>query len=272
MAPKISWFAVALAGVLALGTATLHAQAPAPTTPAQTPAAPAGAAPADQQPAAPAQGAPAQGAPTQGAPAQAAPATPAAPATANGPRLEGNDMVIGNPDAPVTMIEYASLTCPHCAAFENETWPRLKREYIDTGLVRFIFRDFPLDNFAFAAAVIARCAGPERFFSFIEVFFAQQESWTRTPSSARTPQEQGAAIMNNLRQLARLGGMSDAQFDQCQANREIQNVVLGHRMRGQNEMQVQGTPTFIINGNKHNGGYSFEALDAVLRPLTRRAS
>jgi protein-disulfide isomerase len=263
MAPKISWFAVGVVGVLALGAATLHAQAPtpAPAPSAQTPAPPAApAAPADAAPAAPA------------APAQAAPAAPAAPAAASGPRLEGDDMVIGNPNAPVTMIEYASLTCPHCAAFENETWPRLKREYIDTGLVRFIYRDFPLDNFAFVAAVIARCAGPERFFSFIEVFFAQQDSWTRTPSSARTPQEQGAAILANLRQLARLGGMSDAQFDQCQANREIQNVVLGHRMRGQNEMQVQGTPTFILNGTRYNGGYSFEALDAVLRPLTRRAS
>src|SRR5262249_52754828 len=207
MAPKISWFAVGMVGALALGITSLHAQTPAPATPAQTPAAPAGAAP----PAAPPQGAPAQ----------------AAPANAAGPRLEGNDMVIGNPDAPVTMIEYASLTCPHCAAFENETWPRLKREYIDSGLVRFIYRDFPLDNFAFAAAVIARCAGPERFFSFIEVFFAQRESWTSTPSSARTPQEQNAAILANLRQLARLGGMSDAQFDQCQANRDIQNVVLG---------------------------------------------
>jgi protein-disulfide isomerase len=241
----MSWFAMRLAGAFALafayGAAALHAQTPAP---AQAPAA---------QPAAPAQAAP----------------TPANPA---GPRLEGNDMVIGNPDAPVTMIEYASLTCPHCAEFENNTMPRLKREYIDTGLVRFIYRDFPLDNFAFAAAVIARCAGPERFFSFIEVFFAQQSSWTRVPSSARTPQEQGQAIMSNLRQLARLGGMSDAQFDQCQANRELQNVVLGHRMRGQNEMQVQGTPTFFINGNRHNGGYSFEALDQVLRPLTRRAS
>jgi protein-disulfide isomerase len=92
------------------------------------------------------------------------------------------------------------------------------------------------------------------------------------PSSARTQQEQGAAIMANLRQLARLGGMSDAQFDACTNNRDVQNVVLGHRMQGQNEMQVQGTPTFFINGNRHNGGYSFEALDQVLRPLTRRAS
>jgi protein-disulfide isomerase len=258
----MSWFAVGLAGVLALGTATLHAQAPAPApAPTQAPAAP--AAPAAQQPATPAQGA---------QPTPAAPAAPAVPAASLAPRLEGNDMVIGNPNAPVTIIEYASLTCPHCAAFENGTWPQLKREYIDTGLVRFIYRDFPLDGFAFAAAVTARCAGPERFFSFIEVFFAQQESWTRVPRGATTQEQQTQAILANLRQLARLGGMSDAQFDQCQANRDVQNVVLGHRMQGQNEMQVQGTPTFYINGNRHNGGYSFEALDQVLRPLTRRAS
>jgi protein-disulfide isomerase len=252
-----------LAGALALGASVIVAvfyltQAP---TPAQSPAqtTPPGS------PAAPAQPAP---------PTQAAPTAPpaAVPAQALAPRLEGDDMVIGNPNAPVTLIEYASLTCPHCAAFENGTWPRLKREYIDTGLVRFIYRDFPLDNFAFSAAVIARCAGPERFFSFIEVFFAQQDSWTRVPRSATTPDEQSQAIMGNLRQLARLGGMSDAQFDQCVANRDLQNIVLSHRMRGQNEMQVQGTPTFFINGNRYNGAYSFEALDQVLRPLTRRAS
>ncbi len=230
MLPKMSWFAMALAGLMALTAGAAVAQSPAPA-PAQSPA-------------------------------PAAPSTPA-PAANSGPRLEGNDMIIGAPNAPVTIIEYASLTCPHCAAFHTGTFPRLKQQYVDTGLVRFIFRDFPLDNFAFAAAVVARCAGPERFFGFLEVFFQQQDTWTRG---------NGEAITNNLRQIARLGGMSDQQFDQCLANRDVQNVVLGHRMQGQNEMNVQGTPTIFINGNRHGGAYSFEVLDQVLRPLTRRAS
>ena len=159
MLPKMSWFAMALAGFLALTGGLASAQTPAP----------------------------------------AAPSAPAASANV-GPRLEGNDMVMGAANAPVTIIEYASLTCPHCAAFSTGTFPRLKEQYIDTGLVRFIFRDFPLDNFAFAAAVVARCAGPERFFGFIEVFFQQQDAWTRGNEQT---------IRNNMRQIARLGGMSD---------------------------------------------------------------
>jgi protein-disulfide isomerase len=181
---------------------------------------------------------------------------------APGPRLEGRDMVIGAADAPVTIIEYASLTCPHCASFHRNIYVRLKSEYVDRGLVRFVFRDFPLDNFAFAAAVIARCAGPERFFAYIDVMFEQQDRWTQGG------QQQ---IMANLQQIARLGGMSDEAYNACLANRETQNIVLQQRLEGEQRDGVRGTPTLIINGNRYTGSLTFEALDAMLRPLARRS-
>lgn len=192
------------------------------------------------------------------------PAQPAqpAPAAGPGPRLEGNDMVLGAADAPVTIIEYASLTCPHCASFHRTVFNRLKSEYVERGLVRFVFRDFPLDNSAFAAAVIARCAGPERFFAYLDVMFAQQDQWAVRDQ---------AQTMNNLRQIALLGGMSSDAYTACIANRDVQNIVLQQRLEGENRDGVRGTPTIIINGNRYTGSMTFEAIDAVVRPLARRS-
>lgn len=190
---------------------------------------------------------------------------PAAPqATPNaGPRLEGNDMVLGNPDAPVTIIEYASLTCPHCAAFSTGTMPQLQQNYIATGLVRFIYRDFPLDGVALRAAQLARCAGPERFFGLVEVFFRQQDQWARGRDVN--------AVVNNLRPLTRLAGMTDEQFDQCIANREVESAIIRTAMEGQAQ-GVDGTPAIFINGTRHRGAYTYDVIDQVLRPLTGRRS
>jgi protein-disulfide isomerase len=189
------------------------------------------------------------------------PAQPA-PAAGPGPRLEGNDMVLGAADAPVTIIEYASLTCPHCANFHRTVFNRLKAEYVDRGMVRFVFRDFPLDNSAFAAAVIARCAGPERFFAYLDVLFEQQDRWAVRDQ---------AQTMANLRQIAQMGGMSNDAYAACIANRDVQNVVLQQRLEGENRDGVRGTPTIIINGNRYTGSMTFEAIDAVVRPLARRS-
>ncbi|MBL8830822.1 MAG: DsbA family protein [Rhodospirillales bacterium] len=175
------------------------------------------------------------------------------------PRAEGLDMVMGAENAPITMIEYASLTCPHCAKLHVETMPRLKAEYIDTGKLKLVFRDFPLDRIALNAAMLARCAGPERYFTFLDVFFAQQANWLRGTS--------GEQIMASLRRLARTGGMTEAAMDQCLANTEMQNAVLSQAMTGEREHKVQATPTLVINGTVHRGGQSFEELDAILKPL-----
>lgn len=181
-----------------------------------------------------------------------------AAAAQNGPRREGLDFVIGAPNAPVTLIEYASMTCPHCARFHADVLPRLKTEYVETGRLKFVFRDFPLDRMALNAHMLARCAGPDRFFAFLDVFFGQQANWTRG-----TPDQMTQA----LRRLARLGGMADAQIDQCLADTSVQNEVLAQTMTGEREHRVQATPTIVINGTVHRGGMSYEELDRALRPL-----
>jgi protein-disulfide isomerase len=194
--------------------------------------------------------------------ALAQPAAPLDPARL-APRLVDTDMVIGLESAPVTLIEYASLTCPHCASFQINTHPQLKANYIDTGLVKFIYRDFPLDRIALNMAMVARCAGPERYFSFIDVMFRQQEMITRGPR----PEQ----MMEALRRLARQGGMSDATFDACLADMQLQNAVLAQRFAGERDFRVNSTPTIIINGRAYPGALSYDELDKILRPLVGRS-
>jgi protein-disulfide isomerase len=191
--------------------------------------------------------------------AQAA-ATPQPATASQGPRRENGDMVIGAANAPVTIIEYASLTCPHCARFHTETLPKLKSDYVDTGKVKFIFRDYPLDRVALAGAMIAQCAGPERYFTFLDVMFRQQASWTKGG-------EQEA--MASLRRLARLGGMSDAQIDDCLKDKKVQDAILATSMAGQQQFQVKSTPTLIINGERHSGALPFDELEKILKPLIK---
>jgi protein-disulfide isomerase len=190
--------------------------------------------------------------------AQAA-GTPAAN-PAHAPRRENGDMVMGAANAPVTIIEYASLTCPHCARFHTETLPKLKADYVETGKVKFVFRDYPLDRIALAGAMIAQCAGPERYFTFLDVFFQQQASWTKGT-------EQDA--MTSLRRLARLGGMSDAQIDDCLKDKKVQDSILATSVAGQQQFQVKSTPTLIINGERHSGALPYEELEKILKPLIK---
>lgn len=187
----------------------------------------------------------------------------AADAQALGPRKEGEDMVIGAAGAPITIIEYASLTCPHCANFHTTSLPKLKEEYIDKGLVRFVFRDFPLDRAALWAAQLARCSGPDRYFSFLDVLFRQQGNWARGNDAG--------AIQDNLRRLAKLGGFSDQSFQACLNDKAVETAVLEQSLKGEREFKVSSTPTLIINGKKHTGSTAFEELDKILKPLAGRS-
>ena len=164
--------------------------------------------------------------------------------------------VLGDAAAPVTMIEYSSLTCPHCAAFQKETLPGLKARYIDTGKVRFVMRVFPLDQIALRAAVLAHCAGPERYPAFVDVFFQQQASWIRA-----------ADPIQALKQLARLGGLSAEQADACLADKAMEDGVLKSRLEGQQSFDIKSTPTFIINGKSYSGSKSVEEFAAIIEPL-----
>jgi protein-disulfide isomerase len=169
---------------------------------------------------------------------------------------EPGERVLGDPNAPVTMIEYASLTCPHCAQFHNEVLPDLKERYIETGKVRLIYRDFPLDEAALMAAALAHCAGPDRYFGFLDVLFQTQSGWARADD-----------YLGALKKLGKLGGMSDEQMDQCLSDDELTNGILQTRLDGQNEHQVSSTPTLVINGEVYAGSRSIEGLGAVIDPL-----
>ena len=159
------------------------------------------------------------------------------------------DMVLGDPDAPVEVIEYASMTCPHCRRFHEEIYPKLKKEFVDTGKVRFVFREFPLDRYALQASMLARCGGEQKFFGFIDLLFQQQPNWT----SASDPT---AA----LRQIGVLGGVSTEAFDACMADESLVDMLLATRLDGHQRMKVSGTPSVYVNGEKFDGGLDFEAL------------
>lgn len=163
---------------------------------------------------------------------------------------------IGDPAAPVTIIEYSSLTCPHCAHFHTQTLPELKKRYIDTGKVRLVLRDFPLDQNALKAAVIAHCAGPERQPQFVEVFFAQQQNWARAADPVQA-----------LKQLAQLGGLGADKVDACLADKSLEDAILKARLDGQEKYDIKSTPSFIIDGKTYSGDQGVEKFVEIIDPL-----
>ncbi|MFO1069175.1 MAG: DsbA family protein [Geminicoccaceae bacterium] len=174
------------------------------------------------------------------------------------PAVAADEVALGDPAAPVTMIEYASLTCPHCAAFHKELLPGIKERWIDTGKVRYVFRDFPLDGVALKAAVLAHCAGPDRYYAFLDALFSSQTTWAR----AKDP-------VAAIKQLARLGGLSEEKADACLADEAMSNAVLQSRLDGEKEFKVDSTPTIIINGTVYEGDRTLDAFAAVIDPLTQ---
>ena len=182
---------------------------------------------------------------------EAAPAKDAA-----APRAENAlpDMALGKEDAPVTIVEYSSLTCPHCAHFHRDVMPALKSEYIDTGKVRYIQREFPLNNPALGGAVLARCVDPSRFFAFNDLLFSRQDDWAFKEDA-----------LQRLRMYAKQAGMTDADFEKCLDNEALQKKILAVRDRGEKE-GVKGTPTFFINGKIFNGAPTLQALTEAMKP------
>jgi protein-disulfide isomerase len=168
------------------------------------------------------------------------------------------DRVLGKADAPVTIIEYASLTCPHCAAFHKDVLPQLKAKYIDTGKVKLVFRDFPLDGRATLAAMVARCARPERYFGFLDALFRSQAQWGRAEDPKKA-----------LAQVARIGGMGDAEFDACMKNEALLHSINKSRADGESQFKVNSTPTFIINGKKEESARDLASFEKILQPLVK---
>jgi protein-disulfide isomerase len=164
------------------------------------------------------------------------------------------DVVIGSDKAPVTIIEYASMTCPHCAHFEETTFPELKKRYIDTGKVRYMMREFPLDALAAAGFMLARCAGKDKYEAIIETLFAKQADWV-----VQQPLEPLGAIAKQF-------GFTDDSFKACLANQAILDNITAVRDNAVNKLQVNSTPTFFINGKRFVGDISIDQIAKEIDP------
>jgi protein-disulfide isomerase len=167
------------------------------------------------------------------------------------------EMVQGSDKAPVTIIEYASMTCGHCATFHKDTYPTLKSKYIDTGKVRFIFREFPLDPLAAAGFMLARCADKGKYFPLIDTLFNQQKEWV-----VRQP-------LPPLLAIAKQAGFSQEAFEQCLANQKLLDQLEEVRQRAAEKFGVNSTPTFFINGKMVRGVMTPEELDKQVEPYLK---
>ncbi len=168
------------------------------------------------------------------------------------------DRVLGKPDAPITIIEYASLSCPHCAHFATEVLPKLREKWIDTGKAKLILRPYPLDELALRAEMVARCAPPERYYPLIETFFETQDKWV-------VAKDWRAA----LERIARLAGVGTKEFDACLGDKALEDKIAQSRLTAAQQLGVQATPTFFINGTKFDGTPTFEAFDQLLSGLAK---
>jgi protein-disulfide isomerase len=168
------------------------------------------------------------------------------------------DKILGSESAPVTIVEYASVTCPHCAAFHRETYPTLKLKYIDTGKVRLIFREFPTQPAAIAIGgfMLARCAG-DKYFPMLDAIFEQQQSWAQDP-------------YNGFLRIARQAGLSEERFEACLKDQKMAEAIQEVAIRGNKEFNVDSTPTFFINGKKYAGNLSVAELEKILEPLVKK--
>ena len=167
------------------------------------------------------------------------------------------DLVLGDENAPVTIVEYASMTCGHCATFHEETWPELKEAFVDTGKVRFILREFPFDPRATAAFMLARCSG-DNYHPLVDVLFKRQNDW------ARAPADQAAAALFNTTKIA---GFTQESFRACLQDQELLDNVNATRQKAAEEFAVDATPTFFINGKKYTGALTFAQMSAIIGSL-----
>lgn len=170
-------------------------------------------------------------------------------AAALGQRVEGD------PNAKLTMIEYSSLTCPHCASFHEGALPEIRKTYIETGKLKLEMRDFPLDQYALRAAAMARCAAENRYFPLMDMLFKQQDKWTR----ATDP-------IGAIKQIGRLAGIGAEQADACMTDQKLLDGILEIRLAGQKEHDVSSTPTFIIGDRRVVGAQPFETFRDAVEP------
>lgn len=166
------------------------------------------------------------------------------------------DMVMGKIDAPVTVVEYASFTCPHCANFHATVWNDFKKNYIDTGKVKFVYREVYFDKFGLWAAIVARCGGPEKYFGISDILYDHQKDWLASND------EKG--IADALKKIGLSAGMTEDQVNAClNDNDQAKAMVTAYQTNATND-NVQGTPTFLINGESHSGEMTYAEFAALL--------
>lgn len=195
-----------------------------------------------------------------GARAPSSPPPVAAVSAPNKAALESvqpGDHVLGDPKAPITVIEYASLTCSHCAHFHTQVLPEIKKKWIDTGKVKLVYRDFPLDQVAAKAAQIAECAGNDKYFGVLDIIFRGQPQW----ATAADP-------LAELAKPLRIAGMGENEIKACLANDAMSNAVIND-YKGGEAMGVNSTPTLFINGQLYRGSRSVDELDGVFSKLAK---
>ena len=193
-------------------------------------------------------------APASGPPPVAA---ASAPSKAGLETVQPGDHVLGDANAPITVIEYASLTCSHCAHFHTQVLPEIKKKWIETGKVKLVYRDFPLDQIAAKAAQIAECAGNDKYFGVLDIIFRGQPQW----ATAADP-------LAELAKPLRIAGMGENEIKACLANEAMSNAVIKDYQGGE-AMGVNSTPTLFINGQLYRGARSVEELDGVFGKLAK---
>lgn len=207
-----------------------------------------------------------QAAATTGDQAETKAEAPARKASVNVPDADGSvdmaevlkpgplpEMSLGSDDAPVKIVEYMSMTCPHCAHFHKTTFHEIVSEYVDTGKVQFIVREFPFDPRAAAAIMLARCAPNGNFFPMVDVLFKQQETWARAEDAQ-------AALLN----IAKLAGFTQESFEACLTDQKLADDVNAVMKRGATEFGVSSTPSFLINGKRYSGAMSVDQMSAII--------
>lgn len=185
--------------------------------------------------------------------------SPITPAFAQDADVElAPDMILGQADAPITIIEYASFTCPHCADFHERVWDDLKADYIDTGKVRFINREVYFDKYGLWAGMVARCGGEMRYFGIVDMIFEGQKDWI---GNGQEP-----VILENLKTIGKTAGLSQEALDACMEDQDMATAMVAAYQKHASDDEIQGTPTFIINGEKHSN-MTYSELQKILDGL-----
>lgn len=170
--------------------------------------------------------------------------------------VAADEHILGAADAPITIIEYSSLTCPHCASFHRETLPELKENWIEPGKARLVYRHYPLDRLALRAAMVSECLEGKRYFSFLDLLFKQQQRWARADDP-----------IDALSRLARMAGIGPDDFQTCVQDEPTARRILERQVAARDTFDVSSTPTFIIEGEKVSGAQPYSKFESILESL-----